>query len=83
MSDTHNEIEKISIPYDDAFVHCGDAVKHRTSVRNLRNFNQFVCQLPHANKRFVSGNCETLFWIVNIDFNLRTLRRLNNHDNRG
>jgi predicted phosphohydrolase len=56
MSDTHNEIEKVAIPYGDVFVHCGDAVKHQTSARDLRNFNRFVGQLPHKYKLFVSGN---------------------------
>ncbi|CAF3518152.1 unnamed protein product [Adineta steineri] len=56
MSDTHNEIGKISIPDGDVFVHCGDAVKHRTSARDLRIFNEFVGQLPHKYKLFVSGN---------------------------
>jgi hypothetical protein len=56
MSDTHNEISKISIPYGDVFVHCGDAVNHRTSARDLINFNQFVGQLPHKYKLFISGN---------------------------
>ncbi|UJR37932.1 hypothetical protein I4U23_030618 [Adineta vaga] len=56
MSDTHNEIGKISIPNGDVFVHCGDAVKHRTSARDLRIFNEFVGKLPHKYKLFVSGN---------------------------
>ena len=56
MSDTHNEIHKIHIPDGDVFVHCGDAVKHWTSARDLRVFNEFVGQLPHRHKLFVSGN---------------------------
>jgi Icc-related predicted phosphoesterase len=56
MSDTHNEIDKIHIPHGDVFIHCGDAVKHRTSARDIRRFNHFVGQLPHKYKLFVSGN---------------------------
>ena len=56
MSDTHNRIAEISIPNGDVFVHCGDAVVHLTSLRDLGVFNQFVGQLPHKYKLFVSGN---------------------------
>lgn len=56
MSDTHNEIAKIHIPDGDVFIHCGDAVKHQTSARDLRVFNKFVGELPHRHKLFVSGN---------------------------
>jgi len=56
MSDTHNEIDKIHIPHGDVFIHCGDAVNHCTSSRDIRRFNQFVGQLPHKYKLFVSGN---------------------------
>jgi predicted phosphohydrolase len=56
MSDTHNEIEKIHIPNGDVFIHCGDAVKHRTSSRDIVRFNQFVGSLPHKYKLFISGN---------------------------
>jgi predicted phosphohydrolase len=56
VSDTHNEIDKIHIPDGDVFIHCGDAVKHRTSARDIVRFNQFVGQLPHKYKLFVSGN---------------------------
>ncbi|CAF1086976.1 unnamed protein product [Adineta ricciae] len=61
MSDTHNEIAKITIPDGDVFVHCGDAVKHRTSTRDIRVFNEFVGKLPHKYKLFVSGNHCTCF----------------------
>jgi hypothetical protein len=56
MSDTHNKIDKIVIPNGDVFVHCGDAVNHLTSARDLRVFNRFVGTLPHKHKLFVSGN---------------------------
>ncbi|CAF1093027.1 unnamed protein product [Rotaria sordida] len=56
MSDTHNEIADVHIPNGDVFIHCGDAVNHRTSSRDIVRFNQFVGQLPHKYKLFVSGN---------------------------
>ena len=56
MSDTHNEIHRITIPDGDVFVHCGDAVNHSTSSRDIRVFNEFVGKLPHRYKLFVSGN---------------------------
>ncbi len=56
MSDTHNKIDKIHIPNGDVFIHCGDAVHHLTSYRDIRRFNEFVGQLPHKYKLFVSGN---------------------------
>jgi Icc-related predicted phosphoesterase len=56
MSDTHNQIDKLHIPHGDVFIHCGDAVNHRTSAHDLINFNQFVGQLSHKYKLFVSGN---------------------------
>ena len=56
MLDTHNKIEKISIPDGDIFEHCGGAVKYRTSARDLRNFNQYVGQLSHKYKLFASCN---------------------------
>ncbi|CAF1161727.1 unnamed protein product [Didymodactylos carnosus] len=56
MSDTHNQIHKLIIPHGDVFLHCGDAVKHRTSARDLITFNTFVGTLPHKHKIFISGN---------------------------
>ena len=56
MSDTHNKIAEINIPHGDALIHCGDAVNHYTSSRDIVRFNQFVGQLPHKYKLFVSGN---------------------------
>jgi len=56
MSDTHNQIDRIEIPDGDVFVHCGDAVNHRTSSTDIVRFNEFVGQLPHKYKLFVSGN---------------------------
>jgi predicted phosphohydrolase len=56
VSDTHNEIDKIHIPSGDVFIHCGDAVNHRTSSRDIVEFNDFVGKLPHKYKLFISGN---------------------------
>ena len=56
VSDTHNEIHRIHIPEGDVFIHCGDAVKHSSSQRDIVVFNQFVGTLPHKHKLFVSGN---------------------------
>ncbi|CAF3353857.1 unnamed protein product [Rotaria socialis] len=56
MSDTHNDIDKIHIPHGDVFIHCGDAVNHRTSSRDIVRFNDFVGQLSHKYKIFISGN---------------------------
>ena len=56
MSDTHNKIQRLKIPDGDVFVHCGDAVNHLTSARDLLVFNQFVGTLPHRFKLFISGN---------------------------
>ena len=56
ISDTHNKIHRIHIPNGDVFIHCGDAVKFYTSSRDIVIFNQFVGQLPHKYKIFISGN---------------------------
>jgi predicted phosphohydrolase len=56
ISDTHNKIDQIRIPNGDVFIHCGDAVIYLTSGRDLVRFNQFVGQLPHRYKLFISGN---------------------------
>lgn len=61
VSDTHNKIHRLTIPDGDLFIHCGDAVNHWTSDRDLIRFNEFVGRLPHRYKIFVSGNhCITL-----------------------
>ena len=56
VSDTHNQLDKIHIPNGDVFIHCGDAVNHSTSARDLVVFNEFVGGLPHKYKLFISGN---------------------------
>ncbi|CAF3779731.1 unnamed protein product [Rotaria sordida] len=56
VSDTHNQIDKLTIPDGDVFVHCGDAVKFCSSARDLLRFNKFVGTLPHTHKLFISGN---------------------------
>ncbi|CAF1055578.1 unnamed protein product [Rotaria sordida] len=56
VSDTHNQIDKLTIPRGDVFVHCGDAVKYYSSARDLLKFNKFVGTLPHTHKLFISGN---------------------------
>lgn len=56
ISDTHNQIHKITIPDGDVFIHCGDAVRFQTASRDIRVFNTFVGTLPHKHKVFISGN---------------------------
>ncbi|CAF3766767.1 unnamed protein product [Rotaria sp. Silwood1] len=56
VSDTHNQIDKLTIPPGDVFIHCGDVVKYRTSARDLIKFNEFISTLLHAHKLFISGN---------------------------
>ena len=56
LSDTHNKIDRIRIPDGDILIHCGDAVNHWTSSRDLRRFNRFIGNLSHQYKLFVSGN---------------------------
>ncbi|CAF0927512.1 unnamed protein product [Adineta ricciae] len=56
VSDTHNQIDQIFIPYGDVFIHCGDAVYYNTSSQDIVRFNEFVGTLPHKWKLFVSGN---------------------------
>lgn len=56
LSDTHNQLARVSIPDGDVFIHCGDAVNFWSSRRDLRRFNRLVGNLPHPHKLFVSGN---------------------------
>ncbi|CAF1027127.1 unnamed protein product [Didymodactylos carnosus] len=59
MSDTHNQIHRLTIPNGDVLLHCGDACKFYTAKRDLPRFNRFIGTLPHKYKIFISGNHET------------------------
>lgn len=54
-SDTHNMLSKVSVPYADILIHCGD-MTGRGQFQELSKFNYEISQLPHKHKLVIAGN---------------------------
>lgn len=60
VSDTHNQLARLSIPDGDVFVHCGD-FSNIGSVDEIVHFNECLKRLPHRHKVVVAGNHDIMF----------------------
>jgi len=55
-SDTHELEKEIEVPDADVFIHCGDFTMFSRSVRAIREFNDWLGELPHRDRIIVPGN---------------------------
>ena len=60
ISDTHGMHRKIDIPDGDVLIHGGD-ILGRGSLQELREFNDWLGELPHAYKLIIAGNHDWCF----------------------
>jgi Icc-related predicted phosphoesterase len=72
ISDTHGHHSEIQIPDGDVLIHCGDIVKPKfgSGKRQIREFNEYVGDLPHKFKLYSPGNHELMY------MNLKMLKEL-------
>lgn len=55
ISDTHNQLEKITIPDGDILIHSGD-FSMRGTPKEIEHFNIGLGRLPHKTKIVIAGN---------------------------
>jgi len=55
ISDTHCQLDKLTIPDGDVLIHCGDALSSGNEREFIKFINQFK-NLPHKHKIYVPGN---------------------------
>lgn len=55
LSDTHNQHDKIIVPYGDVLIHAGDATG-RGSVLEIERFIEWFSSQPHKHKILIAGN---------------------------
>lgn len=60
ISDTHNLHWKMKIPEADILVHAGD-ISMEGKLADVRDFNEFLGQLPHRHKIVICGNHDFCF----------------------
>jgi len=60
LSDTHGKTKGLQVPDGDVLVHAGDATM-MGKPHELKEFDDWLGQLPHATKIFVPGNHDWLF----------------------
>jgi Icc-related predicted phosphoesterase len=60
LSDTHDQLSLINVPYADLLIHCGDATGKGTAEQIAR-FNEDLVALPHPHKVVIAGNHDRLF----------------------
>ena len=60
LSDTHNRHRVIDVPPGDVLVHAGDATMQGTRGE-IRAFDDWLAELPHAHKLVIAGNHDWLF----------------------
>ncbi len=60
VSDTHDQLNKLSVPQGDVLIHCGDFCRAGTMDEVLQ-FNTDFTRLPHQDKIVVAGNHDVPF----------------------
>jgi Icc-related predicted phosphoesterase len=60
LSDTHSQHDEIDVPEGDVLIHAGDMSSGGT-LDELRQFNDWLADLPHRRKLFVPGNHDFCF----------------------
>lgn len=58
ISDTHELHREVDVPRGDILVHAGDFTMFSRSITAIRNFNEWLGELPHKHKIVVPGNHE-------------------------
>lgn len=63
MSDTHEGHRRLQVPDGDVLVHCGD-ITNRGAPKHMRDFDEWLGDLPHPYKVVVAGNHDwCLSWV--------------------
>ena len=60
ISDTHNQLPKLSVPDGDLLIHAGDATA-RGSLDEIARFDRDLGRLPHRHKVVIAGNHDWAF----------------------
>lgn len=60
LSDTHGRHRELKVPDGDLLLHAGDFSKRGTPAE-IRDFNAWLAELPHAHKVVIAGNHDFLF----------------------
>lgn len=58
MADTHELHREVDVPFGDLLIHAGDFSMLSRSERSIRDFNEWLGELPHPHKVVVPGNHE-------------------------
>ena len=58
IADTHELHRELTVPDGDLLIHAGDFTFFGNSERTLRDFNEWLGELPHRHKVVVPGNHE-------------------------
>jgi Icc-related predicted phosphoesterase len=61
MSDTHGEHRSLHVPDGDFLIHAGDFTLFNRSRDSVRDFNQWLFELPHGRKLVIPGNHDFKF----------------------
>lgn len=61
MSDTHGHHRDVDVPNGDLLVHAGDFTYFNGSTFAIRDFNDWLGQLPHRSKVVIPGNHDSGF----------------------
>ncbi len=61
MSDTHGRHRDVQVPAGDLLVHAGDFTFFNGNTFAIRDFNDWLGQLPHRNKVLIPGNHDSGF----------------------
>ena len=61
MSDTHGRHRDVEVPDGDLLIHAGDFTYFNGSTFAIRDFNDWLSQLPHRTKIVIPGNHDSGF----------------------
>jgi Icc-related predicted phosphoesterase len=61
LSDTHTKHRQVQIPEGDLLIHAGDICHKGKDEEILRDFNEWIGELPHRHKIVIGGNHDYLF----------------------
>lgn len=70
VSDTHELHREVDVPDGDLLIHAGDFTMFSKSAAAIRDFNDWMGELPHARKLLIPGNHE---FFLEADPNRRKL----------
>ena len=56
LSDTHELHREVEVPPGDILIHAGDFTMNSKSAEKLLDFNEWLCELPHAYRVVIPGN---------------------------